>query len=268
MDTLLFVASKVLFFVVQPSSLAMLATVVGCALLAGGKGTRRARVLAIGGLSALFVGGLSPLANVLTLPLESRFPRHSLEDLAGVRGLIILGGFEEATPAGDRTLGLNEAAERITESARLARLMPGLKVVFSGGVGTLIAAGEGEAERVRRWLIDMGIAERRIVIEDRSRNTWENATETKARLGGEAAGRWLLVTSAAHMPRAMGCFRQVGFDVIAWPVDHRVARMTDLVSPFGSIPDGLRRFDAAAKEWIGLVAYRILGRTSALFPAP
>jgi uncharacterized SAM-binding protein YcdF (DUF218 family) len=268
MDNLLFVASKVLFFFVQPSTIAVLLVAGGLVLARRNPAQRRGWAAAWAGIGLMILCGLTPLANLVLLPLETRFARPSLENLGPVNGMIVLGGFEDTTGERGRGTGLNEAAERITEAARIARLMPRLKVVFSGGVGSLIRRDEPQAAAIGRWLVDMGIAPARITLEDRSRNTWENAVETRRRLGTAASGRWMLVTSAQHMPRAMGVFRKAGFDVVAWPVDYRTDGWASAAFPFDSIPGGLRRLDAGVKEWIGLVAYWLLGRTSALFPAP
>ena len=80
--------------------------------------------------------------------------------------------------------------------------------------------------------------------------------------------RWLLITSAYHMPRAMGAFRQAGFDVEPWPVDYRTRGTADLTRPFDKVSEGLRRVDVATREWVGLLAYWVTGRSDALFPGP
>ena len=80
--------------------------------------------------------------------------------------------------------------------------------------------------------------------------------------------RWLLVTSGYHMPRSIGAFRKAGFDVEAYPVDYRTGGPGDLLVPFGDVSGGLSRTDTAAREWIGLLMYRLSGQSSALFPGP
>ena len=70
------------------------------------------------------------------------------------------------------------------------------------------------------------------------------------------------------MPRAIGAFRQAGFDVEAWPVDYRTRGRADLARPFDKVSEGLRRVDVASREWAGLLAYWLMGRSDALFPAP
>jgi uncharacterized SAM-binding protein YcdF (DUF218 family) len=128
MDNLLFIASKVLYFVVQPSSAALLLLLAGLAVAWRRPDARFGWRLAAVGVVAVLVGGFSPLANLVLVPLETRFQRPSLENMGPVTGLIILGGFEDTTGERGRGLGLNEAAERLTEAARVARLLPKLKV--------------------------------------------------------------------------------------------------------------------------------------------
>jgi len=267
MDTAFFIASKLVYFVIQPSSVCLIAIVTGLLVAARGMSPRPGLKIAMTGVVALAVAGFSPLANLVMMPLEARFPRPSLEDLGRVKGLIILGGFEDASDPGN-LLSLNESAERLTESARLAKLLPGAKVVFSGGSGALVFGEGPQADRVGRWLIDMGIPRQRIILEDRSRTTWENAVETRRVLGADAAGRWILVTSAWHMPRAVGSFRKAGFDVVAWPVDYRTSWPKDAIRGFNTLGEGLRRLDRGVQEWIGLVAYTVTGRSSSFYPAP
>lgn len=263
-----YVVSKLAFMLLQPSSVIGLTLLAGVTLLA--RGRRLGLVLAAGGLAALAVAGFSPLGNVMTVPLEQRFPAVSRNAIpADVEGLVILGGAEDSWVTDRRLgLGLNEAAERFTEAARLALAHPRLRVVFTGGVGRLFGGGESAAEAVGDFLVEMGIARSRIVLEGASRNTRENATLTLPLLGSTPRGRWLLVTSAYHMPRAVGVFRQAGIDVVPYPVDFRTRGHADLGRWFPSIAAGLERVDLAAKEWIGLVGYRLAGYTDTLFPGP
>jgi uncharacterized SAM-binding protein YcdF (DUF218 family) len=104
-------------------------------------------------------------------------------------------------------------------------------------------------------------------MERLSRNTEENATLSKALAGPKPGERWLLVTSAYHMPRSVGLFRRAGFAVEPYPVDWRTSR-ENLLTPFNLAGEGLERTDLAIREWMGLAAYRISGKTSELLPGP
>lgn len=265
-----FPLSKILFFILQPSSLIAIAILAGLVLARSQRWRRAGGRLAVGGIAALLIAGLTPFGNALLLPLEQRFPAADAMSLPNdVAGMIVLGGFEDTSVlATRRELGLNRAAERVTEAARLARAVPRLKVVFTGGVGALIGGGTSAAGKVGEFFADMGIARDRLILEGASRNTYENARLTVPLLAAAPGSRWLLVTSAFHMPRSIGIFRQAGVDVIAYPVDFRAGGGEDLWLWFKSIPEGLERVDVAAKEWIGLLAYRAVGYTDALFPTP
>jgi uncharacterized SAM-binding protein YcdF (DUF218 family) len=265
-----YVLSKVGFFLVQPSNILLLLAIAGVILSRSDRFRRLGGRLAGTGVAGLLIAGLSPLGNAIIMPLEERFPRPALADLGtAIDGIIILGGFEEGRiTKGRHVLTLNEAAERLTEAVSLARKFPAAKVVFTGGTGTIIGKGDVAAQEVRDFLIDAGVERDRIVLEDASRNTRENATLTRAILKPQAGSRWVLVTSAFHMPRSIAVFRQAGFDCVAWPVDYRTAGTGDLVKFFDSIDNGLRRIDVAAKEYTGLLAYRMSGWTDSVWPGP
>jgi uncharacterized SAM-binding protein YcdF (DUF218 family) len=265
-----FTLAKILALLVQPSSLAVLAIVAGLWLTRRGRTSPTGRRLAWGGVLALVVGGLTSVGNLVVLPLEQRFasvPPPASSDR--VDGIILLGGFEDGWVSSRRSgLGLNEAAERVTEGLRLALRHREAKVVFTGGVGTLLAPGVEATGPVADFLVEAGIARERLILEGRSRNTYENAVFTRELVEPAPGERWYLVTSAYHMPRSMGLFRKAGFNVIAYPVDYRTRGPEDSLRLFERIPQGLMRLDLGVNEWIGLVAYRALGRTDELFPAP
>ena len=150
----------------------------------------------------------------------------------------------------------------------LARRLPHARVVFTGGSGMLVRSGPQEAEVAGRLLVALGLGKERLTLEAESRDTHENALFTARLIKPEAGERWLLVTSAAHMPRAVGVFRKAGFAVEAWPVDYRAPRRLAMLRLQSSFPEGLRRIDAILREYIGLAMYYAAGRTSALWPGP
>jgi uncharacterized SAM-binding protein YcdF (DUF218 family) len=269
-QTVMYVISKIAALLIQPSSLAVMALAFGLWLSRRPAGSILGRRLSVGALLFLVIGGIVPIGNWLVIPLEQRFadvkPLNEGDEIAGI---IILGGFEDGwVTAGRHGLAINEAAERLTEAVRLAHRFPKARVVFSGGVGLVFKEGVGAAEPVAEYLRSVGIEAARIATEGKSRNTRENALYSRELLQPRSGERWALVTSAAHMPRAMGVFRTLGFEVMAHPVDYRTRSPGDAFRLFDSMPSGFQRLDMAAKEWISLVYYRLRGWTTALFPAP
>lgn len=264
-----FYLSKILWLLLQPSAL-MFAALIAGVLLAATAWRRLSRWLMLGSIGAMVILGLLPISDLLVQQLENRFPRPGPElDVGSMAGIILIGGAEDRI-AWDRGElgGLNSAAERYTEVAALARRYPGVRIVFSGGSGALLGDLPPEAETARRVLGALGVEGDRLTLEAASRNTYENAIFSARLLKPQAGQRWLLVTSASHMPRAMGCFRKAGFNMVAWPVDYRTPRRLGL-SAFGtSIPDGLTFMDTVVREYLGLLAYYATKRTDALLPGP
>jgi uncharacterized SAM-binding protein YcdF (DUF218 family) len=261
-----FYLAKAFWFFAQPSGLLLLLLLMGTGLLKAGRDKMGRRLVATSAGLLLF-GGWLPVSNWLMLPLEQRFPRA---DLAGdVDGIVVLGGAEEARIWVERAgHALNEAGERFTEAIALARRYPKARVAFTGGAIELLTAPKVGADAARVIFADLGLAEARLLLERKARDTWENAVFVKVLAQPKSGERWLLVTSAWHMPRAIGAFRRAGFPVEPWPVDYRTASLWDALRPFEAPADGLKRFDTALREWIGLAIYRASGRTSALFPGP
>lgn len=233
-----YTASKAIWLIIAPTNALILIT-AAATLWAVLRLSKRAAWLAAGGACALVIGGFTPIGYWLTMPLEDRFPPWQGGSQPVVDGIIVLGG---------------EAGERITILAELTREFPQAQLVYTG------PGEDSAAEALLKKFARLGGDRERVAMERRSRNTFENAVYSRKLVKPNSNERWLLVTAALHMPRAIGCFRRVGFKVEAYPTLY-TSRDT-----LGS--EALIRLDAAMKEWIGLVVYRLTGRTSELFPAP
>ena len=265
MDTILHWLSKTLWFVARPGTFALVLACIG--LLAVWRHRRWGRWPLLAGLGFYVAVLATPLAPWLVMPLEDRFVRPG-EPPARVDGVIVLGGAVDQNLTEARGIpALNGAAERMTELVALARRYPQARLVFTGGQGSLLHGGLTEADVARRLFTSLGVPEERVIYEDRARNTWENAVFTRRLVDPGQGETWLLVTSASHMPRSVGAFRQAGWQVVPWPVNYRtgpsVAALYD--APF---PDRLQMLESGLREWLGLAVYRVLGRSDALFPAP
>ncbi|MGI9382257.1 MAG: YdcF family protein [Methyloligellaceae bacterium] len=263
-----FYVAKIGWFLAQPSSALLILLLVGTLLIWTSWARTGRRMVAVAAV-LLLVTGLTPFGNIIALPLEQRFPRADLSDGRPPDGIIVLGGAQDTRVGLARGVtALNEAGERMTEAMALSRRFPKAKVVFTGGAATLFYRGRKETIGAKALLTRMGLDPKRLILEDRARDTFENARYTKELVKPRAGERWLLVTSAFHMPRSMACFRAVGWSVAPWPVDYRTRGPQDRVRFFDKPSQGLRRVDMAAREWAGLLVYRLTGRTQELFPSP
>lgn len=261
-----FVFSKTLGFFAVPSNVLMAIGLVGLAFLLT-RFRRLASWLIVTTLVLIAFVGYSPLGHMLILPLEDRFPPWNPAQ-GPPDGIVVLGGaIAPSISLARGAVALNDSAERITAAAELARRYPNARIIFSGGTAALFG-GTLEAPLAVKELEALGVAHDRITAEEQSRNTIENAVFSRLIAQPKPGERWLLVTSAFHMPRAIAAFRTAGFPVEAYPVDWRTRGPVDATAPFISVIDGLRMTDFAAHEWVGLLLYRLTGQTAELFPAP
>ena len=235
-----FVLSKVLGFFASPSNLMIGLGLFGVLLLPT-RFTRAGRRVMVASLVALALLGLSPLGNALIIPLEQRFPPW--DDSRGPPdGIVVLGGaIAPDVSLARNEVALDEAAERVTAAVALARRYPEARIIYSGGSGALLFNEGSEAVAAVRLFESLGIPPERIIAEEQSRNTVENAVFSLLLAMPQPGERWLLVTSGYHMPRAMGIFRRAGFPVEAYPVDWRTRGPQDVVRPFTTMGSGLQR---------------------------
>jgi uncharacterized SAM-binding protein YcdF (DUF218 family) len=262
-----FLISKLVGFIALPSNAIALVCGVGLCLLLM-RWRRTGTSLLTIGIVSLLVFGYSSAVNLLLLTLSERFPAWHF-DGHEPEGIIVLGGAIQGGPSVARdSVEVDGSAERIIAALELARRFPKARIVYSGGSGNLMEEPVPEAPIAGRLLERLGISADRIVLENDSRTTDENARFTRRLISPKPAERWLLVTSAFHMPRAIGVFRKEGFNVEAYPVDWRTRGWIDVKIPFGRLSSGLARSDLAVHEWIGLLAYWLTGKSEDLFPAP
>jgi uncharacterized SAM-binding protein YcdF (DUF218 family) len=261
-----FILSKTVGLLMRPSVAVMAIGVVGLLLLPT-RWKRAGLRLLVTSFVLLLIVGVSPLADILTHALESRFPKWDASRGAP-DGIVVLGG--ALSPRLSRRHGepiVGEDAGRLLAIAKLARDYPQARIVYSGGDGSLLGKAGSEAEYLQPLLDSFGIDPARVMLEPLSRNTAENAAFSKAFIKPKPGERWLLVTSAQHMPRSVGAFRHVGFAVEPYPVAFHTDTRYRFWPSLG-ISGNLARLDSVANEYIGLVAYWFTGRSSALWPAP
>ena len=262
----MFVSSKLFEIVANPGFWVPVLLVVGTVLL----WTRRHRVgrrLLAAVVSFVVLISVVPVGTMLNEVLEDRFPTvHRLP--SHIDGIIVLGGaVNQAATEVRGQPALNDAAERMTEFVALARRHPEARLVFTGGSGSIYYPEIKEAGVARTFFAEMGLDVSRIVFEDNSRNTWENALFSYRLVKPRPGEIWVLITSAQHMPRAVGAFRQAGWNPLPYPVDYRTYGWMQYHIGI-DMTGGFESLWLALHEWIGLVVYRLVGHSSALFPGP
>ncbi|WFU47712.1 YdcF family protein [Sinorhizobium terangae] len=260
----MFLVSKIFWLLAQPLSLAFFSALIGFLLALLGR-ARIGGVFGSLGLVVLFLTLFTTTGSYFLQILEDRFPRPSPP--AELTCIVVLGGaFENVVIDGRGGIELNQAAERFVETARLARAYPAARILVSGGDGSLSGGYAGDAELSRPFFDAFGIAPDRLVREENSRTTFENARNTKDLLGANQMEHCALVTSAYHMPRSIGLFRSFGIDVMPWPTDYRTSGKVKLGVDFTQPSLNAQLTTTAAKEWTGLLAYYLLGRTQTILP--
>ena len=262
-----FVLSKTVGVAILPTNFLLLLGLLGALLLLT-RFCSLGRKVVVLSIVLLSISAFSPLGNVLLYSLESRFPPWDA-GRGAPDGIIVLGGPIDADiSVAHNAPVIRSAADRIVAGAALARKYPNARVIFTGGSPNLVSNDAREADYAAMVFDNLGIDPSRLIVERRSRNTLENAEFSKALVNPKPGERWLLVTSAFHMPRSVGLFRKAGFPVEPYPVDWRTGDKSSLASFATVATDGLLRTDIAVREWIGLLAYRLTGKTDDLLPGP
>jgi uncharacterized SAM-binding protein YcdF (DUF218 family) len=262
----MFLFGKLVWAVLQPGNILLLCLAGGVLLFLFSRGRRGKALVGLSALGFLLLA-VAPIGPALLLELEQRFPRPAALP-EHIDGILVLGGAVD--PRISRSYGeavFNSSISRVLAGAALARRHPEAKLALIGGEGDFFPIGFAESRATQSFVIEEGIAPGRIILEEQSRSTHENALYAKEMIRPEPGATWVLVTSAFHMPRAVASFRAVGWPVIPYPVDFRIDPATGLRANF-SLLDGLNAITVAGKEWAGLLGYRLMGWTTELFPAP
>ncbi len=253
---------KIAFIVLRPSNLLLLLAVLG--FVVSLRGRRWGLWLLATALGAMVLVTLVPVGLWLTSPLERRFPIPSPMP-ERVDGFVVLGGGTEPHLfAVNGRPDFDDAGDRFFALLELARRYPQARVIFTGGP----AADRGsatEADVIADLWSRHGLPFERLVLDREARNTIENARNAFALARPRPGEVWLLVTSAKHMPRSVGCFRAVGFPVVPFPVDFRTGGPRPLFDEL-HVSRRLYELDEAIYEWFGLFYYRLLGHTPELLP--
>ncbi len=250
---------EALWWLLQPSSV-----LVALLLLAFVSLRRRWLALARSLLGLVLLAVLAllllPVGSWLTAPLEARVPAPTtLPD--DVDGLLVLGGALDWRVASARDqLVANAAAERLMAAAGLARRYPEARLVFTGIFGDQVPHDFQADADAQSFFFGAAFASREIVFLGGARSTYEDALLALETLEPKAGERWLLITSALHMPRALTVFETLGWSLTPYPVDYRTAGGVALLRPRPDLAVALTEVDLAVREWGALLVYRLMGR--------
>lgn len=266
MDELFFLASKIGWAFLSPGNLLVFFLFFGVLLLLFNRISTAKKVLIPTGLMA-FILMAYPISDYVMKPLENRFSKPQTLP-SKIDGIIILGGGEDLKRSLSwQVAELGLGGDRYIGTAGLATYYPNAPVIFTGGSGSIsLQNTSGEGALARTLLTTIGISEERLIIESKSRNTYENFKYTKPLLP-KTDGTYLLVTSAFHMARAVGIARMQGVNVIAYPVDYRTNSDSLRIFDFDFF-DHLKALEPAWREWVGLTVYYLTGKTNQWFPEP
>lgn len=264
------IISRGIWTIIQPSNLLFIMLIVGYFLSRYAHKNSKLNKLAFKiiplSLTILFFAGFTNLSAWILWPLEGRFHEYTNKINQGpYSGIIVLAGSEKASIStySDQA-ALNHGAERLIEAAALARKFPTLPIIHSGGIrNDPDEFSENDVARIffKQAAIDLS----RIRFDGKSYNTHTNATMSRELIRQSENKKWLLVTSAFHMPRSVGAFREAGINIQPYPVDYKTTlKFGDIFSI--DFSGNLFTFDLAIHEYIGLFAYYITGRSSSLYP--
>lgn len=266
MDVSFFWISKIFWMLFSPDILLVFLLILGLFLL-WIKAYKKAVFLLTVLIVSIVAMTILPVGAWLLYPLEKKFlPKKNLPE--SIDGIIVLGGAENIFNSiyWDQ-VELNKAAERYFAFIHLIKKYPLARPVFTGGTGSMSHQEYKGAHVARRLFKEQGLDISNIIFESQSKNTFENAVFTYKLINPKPDEKWILITTASHMPRSVGVFSKVGWDVIPYSVDHNIYP-DNLFKMTLNFSRNLNQFKAATKEWLGLTAYYITGKTSHLFPKP
>ena len=260
----MFTVSKIFWMFVNPINIFLFLLIAGSILLLS-RHRSIGRKLVLSATAFIIFFAVVPIGDWLTERLENRFPSNPTlsPDIAGI---IVLGGaINQYITTSRQQPALTSSGERYTEFVYLSRQLPEARLIFSGGSGSVLDQSMKEADAAKSFFERAGLEGNKVLYERNSRNTYENAVLSRKFAGELINKQWVLVTSALHMPRAMGVFRKAGWKVLPYPVDYLMdGRKTFrlVLRPLY----GLTSLNRGGREWIGLLAYFMLGRTETFFP--
>jgi uncharacterized SAM-binding protein YcdF (DUF218 family) len=254
-----FIASKILSFLLKPLFWLVLLLVL---LLLPRFANKRRRIVLIA-LGILFVAGNSLLINEMAILWEPLpYQVNGKMDMPKARVCVILGGYSGFDHERNR-MGFSNASERFFTPLKGMINQTVDTVILTGGSASVISKKYYESIYAKNLMKEFGIKENRIFIDAKSRNTYENAIETKRILDSlQVTDSVILITSAFHMNRAEACFQKAGVKFIPYPVHYigNATRDYDIEAFLVPSAVAINDFQTMFREWIGIISYKMTGK--------
>lgn len=250
-----FIISKILVPFTQPLTYIILLLVVS---FVWHKKPRLGKRCLLAAMLLLIIFGTPFVPDTLIRFLETRYPLPA--SVPHVDAVVVLTGMVDLELSTEQRIEFSDSVERIFAGIRMMKHGTADWLIIPGGSGDIYDQTTSEAVLLRQFAIEYGVPAEKILVDATSRNTYENAVNTKSLMHERQLSSLILVTTANHLPRAMGCFRKIGLEPIPYPVDYRVPPQPEyhLLKIFPSIA-GLRNTTYILHEYIGLLMYKIAG---------
>lgn len=264
MDTLFFYISKLVWLFISPDSFLLILIILSLFFLYTGK-LQLAKIFLTVSSSLLLVIAFFPVGEWLLYPLESHFQTNpTLPEK--IDGIIVLSGAEDTELSSLwEQVEVGDAAERDLMFLSLAKIHPEAKLIFTGGSGSLTRQEYKGADVAKELFKQQGFNTNKIIFERESRNTYENIIFSKKIIQPDENENWVLITTGWHMPRSVGISCQAKWAVIPYPVDHATKKGTLFRMDFNLLGN-LNTLNTGVKEWLGLFAYYLSGKTTSILP--
>lgn len=217
-------------------------------------------------LIAIIAFGIIPLGPLLITLLERQYPASSAMP-SQIDGIIVLGGaFEPAMSRKMGQLSVNDSIERFLCFVDLGKKNPSAMMISSGGNGDILNPDVLESDDAKAFFALTTLNNRDIVYEDKSKNTYENALYSKEIAKPNKGENWVVITSAYHMPRAVGIFQKLDWDIIPYPCDFKTSGDYKIFNNLPNIAMNFSYLNIAIKEIFGMIVYYLTGKSAFIFP--
>lgn len=258
-----FYLSKTLWLILNPFNIFILLTLFSILLFLFSI-KRLSIIIFLINFSILLTISIFPIGNYLVYIIEKEFHLHTkVPD--HIDGILILGGSTNAEMFQEYgQISLNGSAERLVESVDIIKKFKGSKIIFTGGSGILNRPDLGHVQVAKLFYKKMGINLKRIMFENNSKNTFENIIFSKKMAEPNKNEIWLLITSASHMKRALLIGEKNNWYFTPYAVDF-LNEKNFKFRPNFKLLSNLNSFQKGLHEWLGLISYYLLGRTSRFF---